>query len=67
MPARLVPGTLPEWRDDGWSPVRLSLAVAWGCLGVAAAAVGLLLQGALGLSERRGTFVSAVTHELRTP
>ena len=34
---------------------------------MAAAAIGVLLHGALSLSERRGAFVSAVTHELRTP
>lgn len=41
--------------------------IAWACLALAAAAVALMLHGALALSERRGTFVSAVTHELRTP
>ena len=50
-----------------WSPVRLSLLIAWACLGLAAMAIALVLQGRLSLSERRGTFVSAVTHELRTP
>jgi signal transduction histidine kinase len=34
---------------------------------LAGAAVGVLLFGALSLSERRGAFVGAVTHELRTP
>jgi signal transduction histidine kinase len=34
---------------------------------VALAALALLLQRTLALSERRATFVSAVTHELRTP
>lgn len=67
LPVRLIPGPVLDDPDEPWSPVRLSLVIAWGCLAVAAAAVALLLQGALGLSERRGTFVSAVTHELRTP
>ena len=61
------PGSIPDEPEPGWSPARLSLAIAWACLTLAAAAVALLLRGALALSERRGTFVSAVTHELRTP
>jgi signal transduction histidine kinase len=67
LPARLVPGSVADEPEQGWSPARLSLAIAWACLTLAAAAVALLLRGALALSERRGTFVSAVTHELRTP
>ena len=50
-----------------WSPLRVSLAVAWGCVLLAGLAVAVLLHGAVSLSERRGAFVSAVTHELRTP
>jgi signal transduction histidine kinase len=67
LPVRLDPGPVPDEPGPRWSPVRLSLSIAWACLALAAAAVALLLRGALGLSERRGTFVSAVTHELRTP
>ena len=67
LPVRLVPGSIADEPEQGWSPARLSLAIAWACLTLAAAAVALLLRGALALSERRGTFVSAVTHELRTP
>jgi signal transduction histidine kinase len=50
-----------------WTPVRLSLTVAWACVLLAAAAVAILLHGTVQLSERRADFVSAVTHELRTP
>jgi signal transduction histidine kinase len=67
LPVRLVPGETPADPDPPWSPVRLSLWIAWSCLALAALAVALVLRGALSLSERRGTFVSAVTHELRTP
>jgi signal transduction histidine kinase len=67
LPARLVPGPAIDESDRGWSPIRLSLAIAWGCLALAALAAALMLHSALALSERRGTFVSAVTHELRTP
>jgi signal transduction histidine kinase len=67
LPVKLIPGAVPMIRPTGWSPVQISLAVAWGCVSLAAVAVGLLLRGTLALSERRATFVSAVTHELRTP
>jgi signal transduction histidine kinase len=67
IPARLVPGSAPDEPEPNWSPVRLSLWIAWGCLTLAAVSVAWVLRGALSLSERRGTFVSAVTHELRTP
>ena len=44
-----------------------SLAIAWASILVAAAAAVALIFGIVGLSERRASFVSAVTHELRTP
>jgi signal transduction histidine kinase len=66
IPVRLVPGAVPVSLDHA-SPVRLTLTVAWTCALLGAAAVALLLWGAISLSERRGAFVSAVTHELRTP
>jgi signal transduction histidine kinase len=50
-----------------WSPIRVSLAVAWLFLGLATVAMAVLLKGVVTLSERRAAFVSAVTHELRTP
>jgi signal transduction histidine kinase len=67
LPVRLVSGANGIEPEPTWSPVRISLLIAWACLGLAAGSVALLLRGALALSERRGTFVSAVTHELRTP
>ena len=67
LPVMLVPGDPPAEPDAGLSPIQLSLLVAWACLLLAAAAVSVLLRGAVALSERRGAFVSAVTHELRTP
>jgi signal transduction histidine kinase len=53
--------------ERGWSPLRLSLAIAWSCLVLASLAMGALLWGVVSLSERRAAFVAAVTHELRTP
>jgi signal transduction histidine kinase len=64
---RLVPGPRTNGADLGPSPMILSLAAAWVCVMVAAAAVAVLLWGVMRLSERRAAFVSAVTHELRTP
>jgi len=67
IPARLIPGPEPAAAVSFFSPIRLSLLAAWGGMALAAAAVALLLSGAMSLSERRGAFVSAVTHELRSP
>ena len=49
------------------SPLRIALSVAWVCVVSVIVAIGVLLWGTMTLSERRATFVSAVTHELRTP
>lgn len=43
------------------------LWMAWGGVGLAFLTSSLLVRGVLRLSERRASFVSAVTHELRTP
>jgi signal transduction histidine kinase len=67
LPLRLVPGSVPDGPSPERSPVALVLVAAWAGVLVSAGAVGLLLAGALALSERRQAFVSAVTHELRTP
>lgn len=50
-----------------FSPIRVSLIIAWSCMLLGTIAVAILLQGVVKLSERRASFVSAVTHELRTP
>jgi signal transduction histidine kinase len=60
VPAAVLP------RAD-WTPIRISLVVAWACLLVTALAAAMMLHSVITLSERRGAFVSAVTHELRTP
>mgnify|MGYP000925850745 CR=1 FL=1 len=67
VPVRLLPGPEPVAESAGSSAVRLWLLAAWGGMGLAAAALALLLGGTLALSERRAAFVSAVTHELRSP
>jgi len=67
LPVKLVPGRVPAEPVTGASAIQLSLIVAWACVLLAAAAVAVVLRGAVILSERRAAFVSAVTHELRTP
>jgi signal transduction histidine kinase len=52
----------PPW--PAWNGVLLAGWVAVVC---ALAAVAVLVRGVMRLSERRASFVSAVTHELRTP
>ncbi len=67
LPIRLIPGELPPVVTPISSPIRTSLGVAWLGIIVAVTAVLILLAGTLSLSERRAAFVSAVTHEMRTP
>lgn len=65
LPVVMEPGALaPSHAPESIAPV---LAVAWGAAGLGAAAVLALLIGQIALSERRASFVTAVTHELRTP
>jgi signal transduction histidine kinase len=67
LPVRLAPGPLDAAAARAPSVLWVSLAIAWGCVVLAAGVAGRVLQRALSLSERRGAFVSAVTHEMRTP
>ena len=70
LPALLVPGPIASATSPpvvGWSPLAITLAIAWACVLLGAGAAAVLLRGVMALSERRGAFVSAVTHELRTP
>jgi len=67
IPAEFTPNAESLTTSLSWTPVRLTLALAWVCMLVVVIAVAVLLYGAVSLSERRGAFVSAVTHELRTP
>ena len=45
----------------------MALVAGWIAAVIAIAAAALLVHGVMRLSERRASFVSAVTHELRTP
>ncbi len=44
LPVRLIPGPIVDETEPWWSPIRLSLSIAWACLALAALAVGLMLQ-----------------------
>jgi signal transduction histidine kinase len=55
-----IPAPLPR-------SVTYPLIAGWGAAALAILAAWLLVIGLLRLSERRASFVSAVTHELRTP
>jgi signal transduction histidine kinase len=69
-PAAAAPQTEPPRALaalNGWTPLRVGLALAWAAALVALGAVGLGGLSLIDLSERRVRFVSAVTHELRTP
>jgi len=57
---RILPAPLPR-------PIAISLATGWAAAALAIFAAAVLVRGILRLSERRASFVSAVTHELRTP
>jgi len=57
---RALPAPLPR-------PIAISLATGWAAAVLAIFAAAGLVRGILRLSERRASFVSAVTHELRTP
>ncbi|MFQ5730448.1 MAG: sensor histidine kinase [Planctomycetaceae bacterium] len=67
IPVRVRTGEVPAASLPVFTPMRLSLGIAWLCFLLAAGAVASLLRATIRLSERRGAFVSAVTHELRTP
>jgi signal transduction histidine kinase len=67
LPARLIPGRLPEGIVQRTSVVGPTLVLAWSAILTSLLAGGLIVRGVIGLSQRRAAFVSAVTHELRTP
>ena len=69
LPLRLEPGPL-DFRSMPATPapaVLLSLGTGWAAALLAILAASFLVFGIMRLSERRASFVSAVTHELRTP
>ena len=67
LPVRLIPGAVPTDSRGADSTVLFSLGIAWICVLIAAIAVVTLVGLSVAFSERRRGFVSAVTHEMRTP
>ncbi len=66
LPVMIEPAELsPEVAT--WSATHNSLVLSWLALIAATIVAGLALSRIIALSERRASFVSAVTHELRTP
>jgi signal transduction histidine kinase len=66
FPWKLQPGDRGE-SSGVPRPILVSLGAGWLAVILALVAVSLLVRGIMRLSERRASFVSAVTHELRTP
>ncbi len=67
FPFRLDAGTLSSPPPGLREPILLSLIAGWCAAVLAILAASMLVRGVIRLSERRASFVSAVTHELRTP
>ena len=68
FPFKLERGETPLATAISTTPaLGAPLWVAWGAVALAFLTSALLVRGVLRLSERRASFVSAVTHELRTP
>jgi signal transduction histidine kinase len=67
LPVVFEPGPPPPLPPAGWTPLRTGLLLAWLAATVALAAAWFAGSSLVALSERRMSFVSAVTHELRTP
>jgi signal transduction histidine kinase len=67
LPAVLEAAAPPAEDAPVFSRTRVLLAACWVFAALALAGLGGLFLGAVSLSERRASFVSAVTHELRTP
>ncbi|QTN33718.1 HAMP domain-containing histidine kinase [Akkermansiaceae bacterium] len=68
LPFRLSPGNLASIEENSIPrSISVSLLAGWLAAMVALLAAFLLIANVMKLSERRASFVSAVTHELRTP
>lgn len=66
LPVSIVPQAKMGLAPD-WSPTHTALLLSWLGLVIAGVVAALALSRLIALSERRASFVSAVTHELRTP
>lgn len=67
FPFRLLPGTLGQTPESIPQTISASLLAGWLAAIIALITAYFLIANVMKLSERRASFVSAVTHELRTP
>jgi len=67
FPFKFNPGNLGTTPESIPRTIAISLIVGWLAAMVALLAALALIANVMKLSERRASFVSAVTHELRTP
>ncbi len=66
LPVMIVPAPIQRL-NSAWSATHTALSLAWLALLTASLIAAVALSRMISLSERRASFVSAVTHELRTP
>ncbi len=67
FPLKLVPGSIGLSPESIPKSIRNSLFAGWFAAALAVITAFFLVANIMKLSERRASFVSAVTHELRTP
>ncbi len=67
FPLKLVPGSLDLTPEAIPKSIMNSLVAGWFAAAIAVITAFFLVTNIMKLSERRASFVSAVTHELRTP
>ncbi|MES2980934.1 MAG: HAMP domain-containing sensor histidine kinase [Verrucomicrobiota bacterium] len=67
FPLKLVPGSINLTPEAIPKSIRNSLLAGWFAAAIAVVTAFFLITNVMKLSERRASFVSAVTHELRTP
>lgn len=67
FPLKLVPGSIGLTPETIPKSIRNSLLAGWVTAVIAVITAFFLITNVMKLSERRASFVSAVTHELRTP
>lgn len=67
FPLRLIRPEIQQPQAAAAVTLGAPLRIAWAAVLLAVLAAALLAAGIMRLSDRRASFVSAVTHELRTP
>lgn len=67
LPAVLIPGNIPSPSNPVITSMEAALLLVWALSLLGAGGLVSLLLATSKLSNRRASFVSAVTHELRTP